>query len=276
MKENYKNTNEIRVDNNFWSQLNEFLINKYATSELKRILSEWAGILHITVKASWDHEEVCNELRNIIRTLGLRVEGRNTYILFQCLEVLIDDTKFTSVQLNEFLRRNNVEYYYDDIEEIWKKGYDQNQIRESAMEIFLGSSVEAKEFMEEIALKLQELGNDTLMWTDVGKGIFVPGSNTIDALIDITKRVQAAIFIFNADDEKWNETSSVAKKWTVRENVIFEYGLFVGELGKKRVCFVCKGYPEIATDLKGITYIDGNQRPLIIKNKLKDWINGME
>ena len=134
---------------------------------------------------------------------------------------------------------------------------------------------EAKDFMEDVALKLQELGCDTLMWTDTGKGIFVPGTNTIDALIEITKRVEAAIFIFNADDKTWNKNSSLEGASTVRDNVLFEYGLFTGALGKKKVCFVCKDHPEVATDLKGITYIDGNQKSLIIKNKLKDWINAM-
>ena len=64
------------------------------------------------------------------------------------------------------------------------------------MEIFLGSSSEAKDYMEEIALYLQELDQDTLMWTETGKGIFVPGTNTIDALIDITKRFrQRCLFL---------------------------------------------------------------------------------
>jgi len=143
------------------------------------------------------------------------------------------------------------------------------------MEIFLGSSSEAKDYMEEIALYLQELDQDTLMWTETGKGIFVPGTNTIDALIDITKKVQAAVFIFNVDDTTWNENSALEEAKTVRDNVLFEYGLFTGALGKNRVCFVCKGRPKVATDLKGITYIDGDQKPLLVKNKLKDWLNAM-
>jgi len=62
----------------------------------------------------------------------------------------------------------------------------------------------------------------------------------------------------------------------VRDNVLFEYGFFMGALGKTKVCFVCKGKPRLASDLKGITYIDGDLGEIQVKMKLKDWINGME
>ena len=147
---------------------------------------------------------------------------------------------------------------------------------EKLVEIFIGSSSEAKGYMEEIAVKLEELQTRPLLWSDSGKGIFIPGDNTIDALIKITKRVQAAVFIFNADDKVWNEKSTLDAATTVRDNVLFEYGLFVGALGKEKVCFVCKGTPKIASDLKGITYIDGDKGEYQVKSKLKDWIGAIK
>ena len=41
------------------------------------------------------------------------------------------------------------------------------------------------------------------------------------------------------------------------------------------MCFICKGKPRIATDLKGITYIDGDKGEAYVYLKLKDWINAM-
>ena len=58
--------------------------------------------------------------------------------------------------------------------------------------------------------------------------------------------------------------------------MLFEYGLFMGALEKEKVCFVCKGNPKIASDLKGITYIDGNLGETQVKLKLKDWIEAIE
>ena len=139
------------------------------------------------------------------------------------------------------------------------------------MEIFLGSSSEAADYMVEIAAHLEKMGTSALMWNSPGKGIFVASSNTIDALIDITKRVQAAVFIFNADDKIWNDKSAL-NGYTVRDNVLFEYGLFMGALGKDKVCFVCKGNPKEVSDLKGITYIDGDLGEAQVQLKLKDWV----
>lgn len=144
---------------------------------------------------------------------------------------------------------------------------------EKDMEIFIGSSMEAKTHMENIAVKLEELGTKPLLWCDSGKNIFIPGTSTIDALIAITERVQAAIFVFNADDKSWNSKSALEAYDSVRDNVLFEYGLFMGALGKKNVCFVCKGKPKVASDLKGITYIDGELGDTQVKFKLRDWLS---
>lgn len=148
---------------------------------------------------------------------------------------------------------------------------------EKVMEIFMGSSSEAAGFMLEIAAKLESLNTSPLMWNAPGKDIFVPGKTTLDALIDITKRVQGAVFIFNADDKVWNDKSAldIDSQDAVRDNVLFEYGLFVGALQKEKVCFICKGKPRIASDLKGITYIDGDQGDAHVHLKLKDWINAI-
>ena len=145
---------------------------------------------------------------------------------------------------------------------------------EKRMEIFLGSSSEAKTDMEDIGYQLEQLGNKAVLWNSAGDNIFPPNDNTIDSLIAITKRVQAAVFIFNADDKVWHHNSLKESK-SVRDNVLFEYGLFCGALGKSRVCFVCKNKPTLASDLSGLTYIDGNSGEITVKRKLKDWIDAM-
>lgn len=142
-----------------------------------------------------------------------------------------------------------------------------------SMEIFIGSSSEAADYMDEIAAKLEEMQVKPLLWNASGKNIFVPGTNTIDSLIEITKRVQAAIFIFNADDKTWNGKSTIEPTSSVRDNVLFEYGLFMGALGKENICFICKGNPKVATDLKGITHIDADKGEAQVKLKLRDWLN---
>lgn len=151
------------------------------------------------------------------------------------------------------------------------KGGDNNK-----MEIFIGSSSEAANYMDQICLILEEFNVDPLPWNAVGKKIFVPSTNTIDALFEITRRVDGAIFIFNADDKSWNDKSALEECNVVRDNVLLEYGLFAGSLGDKRkVCFICKGNPKIASDLKGVTYIDGDQGDTHTKIRLREWIESL-
>lgn len=151
------------------------------------------------------------------------------------------------------------------------------KVREDkTMEIFMGSSSEAAEYMEEIAVQLEDLETKPLLWNATGKGIFIPSVNAIDSLIAIAERVDAAVFIFNADDKTWNGKSTLESTNTVRDNVLFEYGLFMGKLGKNKVCFICKGNPKLASDLKGITYINGDDGDYNVKSKIRDWINAIK
>jgi len=155
----------------------------------------------------------------------------------------------------------------------------QKQEEKEAMEkkeIFIGSSSGMIDFMETIELKLEKMNETPLLWNDESKGIFVPGTSTIDSLLEITDRVKAAIFIFNKDDKVWfdgKDSIMGTSEDAVRDNVLFEYGLFMGTLGKGKVCFICKGKPHIASDLQGITYIDGDLGDAQVKTRLKSWVD---
>ena len=50
------------------------------------------------------------------------------------------------------------------------------------------------------------------------------------------------------------------KERRTRQNVIFEFGYFVGRLGRNRVCCLYKGDVVLPSDLDGLVYkkIDGN------------------
>lgn len=153
------------------------------------------------------------------------------------------------------------------------KREEENEMKRKT--IFLGSSSEAVNIMEDIAYQLQRLHCSTILWNDAGKNVFPAGHSIIDSLIQLTKRVDAAVLIFNEDDIKWNEKSLLGYESSVRDNVLLEYGLFAGVLGKEKVCIICKGEPHIPTDLLGVKYINGEDEDMIIKKQLEDWLNAM-
>jgi predicted nucleotide-binding protein len=137
--------------------------------------------------------------------------------------------------------------------------------------IFFGSSKESANTMDEVAALVGSLGCSTIRWNSPNSGVFIAGDSTLDSLISATKQVDGAIFIFNDDDKIWCRDEIA--RGTVRDNVLFEYGLFMGSLGKTKVAFVSKNRPKLASDLVGVTYIDANNDEAVVSQSLKNWLN---
>jgi predicted nucleotide-binding protein len=119
--------------------------------------------------------------------------------------------------------------------------------------IFIGSSKESLPIADGIN---QNLDHDfeVTIWRN---NTFDLASYTLDSLIKKTQSVDYAIFIFSPDDLV---TIREEKYLSVRDNVVFELGLFIGVLGKER-CFVVKPRDtalHLPTDLLGLTTGDYN------------------
>lgn len=137
--------------------------------------------------------------------------------------------------------------------------------------IFLGSSSEAKETMYDIAALIGSVeGFQTITWDSTRNGVFIAGDTTMESLIDIAGKVDGAVFIFSDDDEIWFRSEKGVK--TTRDNVLFEYGLFIGKLDAKKVTFACKNKPRIATDLLGTNYLNADADESVLRSQIKDWL----
>lgn len=141
------------------------------------------------------------------------------------------------------------------------------------MKIFIGSSKQSLETARFVATIIEEANHTPQIWND--PGLFIAGSYTTENLERISKDVDAAMFIFNEDDKQWlgNEKKEIVS--IVRDNVIFELGLFAGRLSLKNVCFCCLGNPKIATDLSGVTFINLEKRNAA-RNEIIAWINTLK
>jgi hypothetical protein len=121
---------------------------------------------------------------------------------------------------------------------------------------FIGSSKEGRKH----AVALQALLSEKMEVTVWEQGVFDPSSYTMDALIEEAHRSAFAIIIFTPDDEV---SIRGQQSFAARDNVIFELGLFVGILGRKRVFTVAPDDVRpfrIPTDLLGLSLATYKQR----------------
>jgi predicted transcriptional regulator len=117
--------------------------------------------------------------------------------------------------------------------------------------IFIGSSVESLPIADTIAENL-EFDAEVTIWRS---GTFNLSSNTLDDLILKSKSVDFSVFIFSPDDLA---IMRAKERYVVRDNVLFELGLFIGSIGKDR-CFIIKPRGielHFPSDLLGITPTD--------------------
>lgn len=129
---------------------------------------------------------------------------------------------------------------------------DKEKDESSKKKIFIGSSKEALNIARKIKSCLRyDAHVDT--WAD---GLFdEPGKAYIEVLEDILDRYEYGIFIFNPDDKVFSRGQILD---IPRDNVIFEYGMFLGKHTRKKAFFVVpRGINiKIMTDVLGITCLD--------------------
>lgn len=118
--------------------------------------------------------------------------------------------------------------------------------------IFLGSSGQQAKLLQALVRGLQDVAY-VEPWTSV----FQPGVSALDRLVELTREVDFAAFIFGQDD--WTSTGSASGpaggQASPRDNVVFEAGLFGGALGIKRTFILHARGSKLPTDLLGLTAI---------------------
>ena len=80
-------------------------------------------------------------------------------------------------------------------------------------------------------------------------------SNTvIEKLEEYAAAVSYAVALLTADDVGSPRQESTTQP-RARQNVIFELGYFIGQLGRDHVCALTKGKPEILSNYSGVVYV---------------------
>jgi hypothetical protein len=117
--------------------------------------------------------------------------------------------------------------------------------------IFLGSSGKQAKLVQALTRGLSEVA-EVEPWTTV----FNPGVSTLDRLVELTREVDFAAFVFAQDDWTTNPSdASATGQASPRDNVVFEAGLFGGALGMRRTFILHAKGAKLPTDLLGMTSV---------------------
>lgn len=114
--------------------------------------------------------------------------------------------------------------------------------------IFIGSSSEGLPVAKALQMLLDHSA-DVELWS---QGTFGLGGGTLDSLVSALDRFDFAVLVVDANDTAVSRGSSKA---VPRDNVVFEFGLFMGALGRERTFMVFDRTqpPDLPSDLAGVT-----------------------
>ena len=117
--------------------------------------------------------------------------------------------------------------------------------------IFLGSSGKQANLLQALERGLEEVAHVEPWMTS-----FNPGVSTLERLVELTREVDFAAFVFAQDD--WTTVGAPAAdsgQASPRDNVVFEAGLFGGVLGMRRTFILHANGAKLPTDLLGLTSV---------------------
>jgi Predicted nucleotide-binding protein containing TIR-like domain len=120
--------------------------------------------------------------------------------------------------------------------------------------IFLGSSGKQGKLLQALTRGLEDIAH-VEAWTTV----FNPGTTTLGRLLELTREVDFAAFVFAQDD--WTSVGATASNTlespqaSPRDNVVFEAGLFGGVLGMRRTFILHANGAKLPSDLLGLTCV---------------------
>jgi hypothetical protein len=122
--------------------------------------------------------------------------------------------------------------------------------------MFIGSSVEGLSIAQALQAELEH-DVDSTIWS---QGPFGLSEGTLEALVAAVYEYDFAALILTPDDLTTTRGTTAGAP---RDNVLFEAGLFMGALGRRRTFLIAPREPDLhlPTDLAGITIAQFNQRP---------------
>src|SRR5262245_11465993 len=158
------------------------------------------------------------------------------------------------------------------------EGQDMSTVRKRR--VFVGSSTKGLKRARAICAALTNDQTEAVLWTSE----FPPGYVTIEGLERVLSECTGAVFVATPDDKIIVDHKLIR---VPRANVMLEFGLLAGRLGRHNIAICRYGNTEMPSYLKGLTVIEMNSSsnrtthpaPTAIsrksKEKLAEWRSGL-
>ena len=149
-----------------------------------------------------------------------------------------------------------LESMLDEIEEYWEEDERSSEVADSAIEtpkstnrIFVihGHDESAR---ETVARFLEKLGLEPIILHEQPN----KGRTIIEKFVDYAD-VGFAVVLLTPDDVGAIKGQEADVRPRARQNVVFEFGYFIGRLGRENVCALVRGDVERPSDYDGVLYI---------------------
>jgi predicted nucleotide-binding protein len=118
--------------------------------------------------------------------------------------------------------------------------------------VFIASSREGADIRDKAVASLGRPTRELRPWNK--PGIFRPTRNTLEELERHAREVDFAVIVVTPDD--LNESRGLVR-FIPRDNILIEFGIFMGALERDRAFLLVKGDPDLAlaSDLHGVTVL---------------------
>lgn len=123
-------------------------------------------------------------------------------------------------------------------------------------QLFIGSSSEGSEVAHTLQAVLEQRKVCQVEVWD--QRIFQPSGYALPSLLEVADRSDFAVLVATPDDMVTSRDKTAA---AVRDNVILEFGLFVGALGLQRTYVLLTGEATLPSDMAGLTRLAYRARP---------------
>lgn len=143
-----------------------------------------------------------------------------------------------------------IEVYCDDQGSTQRGTVDEKAVAVDSEQVFIVHGRD-QGTLAEVKQVLSQLGLDPVVLQDLPN----QGRTIIEKFEDYAK-VGFAVIVCTPDDEGKPVAEDTLPRPRVRQNVLLEWGYFLGELGRDRVCALIKEEVEVPSDYSGVLYVD--------------------